>query len=31
VIARHASESTILRYANADDTKVIKSRAKLEY
>ncbi len=31
VIARHASESTTLRYAKAHDTKVIKSRAKLGY
>ncbi len=31
IIARHASESTTLRYAKAHDTKVIKSRAKLGY
>jgi integrase len=31
VIARHASESTTLRYAKSHDTKVIKSRAKLGY
>lgn len=31
VIARHASESTTLRYAKAHDTKVIKGRAKLGY
>lgn len=31
VIARHASESTTLRYAKAHDTKVIKARAKLDY
>ncbi len=31
VIARHSSESTTLRYARANDTKVIKSRAKLGY
>lgn len=30
-IARHASESTTLRYAKAHDAKVIKSRAKLGY
>jgi integrase len=31
VIARHASESTTLRYAKAHDAKIIRSRAKLGY
>lgn len=30
-IARHASESTTLRYAKANDAKIIRSRAKLGY
>lgn len=31
MIARHASESTTLRYAKSHDSKVIQSRAKLRY